>query len=114
MNQRQIVINSKHGGFDLSHQAVLRYAELKGLQLQHEPLGFQDLQLYTLNGEHWHPSQIPRDDPQLVQVVQELQQKANGYYSKLHIVTIPQDVPWTIQEYDGLEWVAEQHRTWSA
>ena len=110
----QIVINNRHGGFDLSHQAVLRYAELKGLQLQHEPLGFQDLQLYTLHGEPWHPNQIPRDDPQLVQVVQQLGQKADGYYSQLHIVTIPPDVRWIIQDYDGWEWVAEQHRTWSA
>lgn len=108
----QIVINAKHGGFDLSHPAVVMYAALKGLQL--EPLGFRDLYSYTLHGEYWHPSQIPRDDPQLVQVVQILGPQANTLYSKLHVVTVPQDVHWIIQDYDGLEWVAEQHRTWFA
>ncbi len=111
---QQIVINTKHGGFDLSHQAVVMYAELKGLQLHYEPLGFQDLQLYTLHGEYWHPCQIPRDDPQLVQVVHLLGPQASASYSQLHVVTIPQDVNWTLQEYDGREWVAEQHRTWYA
>jgi hypothetical protein len=28
------------------------------------------------------------------------------------VVTIPDDVAWTIEEYDGNEWVAEVHRTW--
>ncbi len=25
---------------------------------------------------------------------------------------IPDDVKWQIEEYDGLEWIAEKHRTW--
>lgn len=25
---------------------------------------------------------------------------------------IPDDVEWEIEEYDGLEWVSEKHRTW--
>jgi len=33
-------------------------------------------------------------------------------YSKLKIVEIPDDVKWHIGEYDGIEWVAENHRTW--
>ena len=27
-------------------------------------------------------------------------------------VSIPDDVEWQIEEYDGMEWVAEAHRTW--
>jgi hypothetical protein len=27
-------------------------------------------------------------------------------------VEIPGDVSWHIGEYDGVEWVAEDHRTW--
>jgi hypothetical protein len=30
----------------------------------------------------------------------------------LLIVEVPADVDWYIEEYDGLEWVAEKHRTW--
>jgi hypothetical protein len=28
------------------------------------------------------------------------------------VVEIPDGVEWEIAEYDGLEWVAEKHRTW--
>jgi hypothetical protein len=45
--------------------------------------------------------------------VQELGEKANDRFSKLKIVEIPDDVQWEIQEYDGWEHIAENHRTWS-
>lgn len=55
---------------------------------------------------------IKRDDPTLVQVVKELKKKANGACASLKVVSIPDDVKWIVLEYDGAEWVAEQHRTW--
>jgi len=55
---------------------------------------------------------IDRADLALVQVVQELGALANGEYSSLSIVDVPDDVRWTIQEYDGMEHIAEVHRTW--
>lgn len=33
-------------------------------------------------------------------------------HADLKIVEIPPDVDWEINEYDGVEWVAETHRTW--
>ena len=54
-----------------------------------------------------------RNDPLLIQVVEEMGEKANDRYSELKIVEIPDDVEWQIDEYDGAEWVAEKHRTWS-
>jgi hypothetical protein len=38
---------------------------------------------------------------------------ANGAHANLKIVEIPGDVSWHIGEYDGNEWVAEDHRSWS-
>ena len=38
---------------------------------------------------------------------------ANGNHANLKIVEIPGDVKWHVEEYDGNEWVAEDHRTWS-
>lgn len=55
---------------------------------------------------------IPRNDPALIQVVEEMGAKADGRCASLEITEIPDDVQWTIEEYDGLEWVAEVHRTW--
>jgi hypothetical protein len=56
---------------------------------------------------------IKRDDQDLVAVVESLKKKANGACANLTVVEIPDDVSWSIQEYDGNEWVAEEHRTWS-
>ena len=55
---------------------------------------------------------IARNDPALVQLVEENPGKF-GRFSNLKVVEIPDDVEWTIEEYDGREWVAEVHRTWS-
>jgi len=57
--------------------------------------------------------EIPRDDLLLVQVVEELGKAASGRAADLKIVEIPEDVEWQIEEYDGLEYVAEKHKTWS-
>jgi len=56
---------------------------------------------------------IARDDPILVRVVKELGEKACSKYASLKVVEIPADVDWQISEYDGSEWIAEKHRTWS-
>lgn len=92
-----IVINTCYGGFGLSTKAHNRYKELVGL-------GESD--------DIWDRD-ISRDDPYLVQVVRELGEDANGTYSTLKIVEVPQEVSWHVDEYDGSEWIAENHRTWS-
>ena len=56
---------------------------------------------------------IARDDPALVQLVEENAELYAGRCAELKVVEIPDDVEWTIEEYDGNEWVAEVHRTWS-
>jgi hypothetical protein len=56
---------------------------------------------------------IERNDPALVQTVEELGKRANGSHADLKVVEIPDGVEFQIEEYDGLEWVAEVHKTWS-
>lgn len=53
-----------------------------------------------------------RADPLLVKVVKQLGQHANGGCADLKIVKIPAEVKYVIEEYDGLEHIAEVHRTW--
>ena len=60
----------------------------------------------------FHDRDLARDDPYLVQVVEELGDRANGRHAELKVVEIPANVDWEIDEYDGAEWVAEKHRTW--
>ena len=55
---------------------------------------------------------LKRDDPVLVQVVEEMGQDASGRFAELKVVDIPDDVQWEINEYDGMEMVREVSRTW--
>ena len=93
---KKIVINKCHGGFGLTDAAMFRYAEIKKIE-----------DLTTL-----HIYDLCRDDPVLIQVVEELGEEAMDRYADLKIVEIPEDVDWYIHEYDGMEHVAERHRTW--
>ena len=49
----------------------------------------------------WYYTTVDRHDPALVQVVEELGDKANGKYAKLRIDEV--DGPYRIDEYDGNE-----------
>lgn len=73
-----------------------------------------DVELIKQEFGKYHISQfgsdIRRDDPCLVDTVKLLGKYAGD---SLKIVSIPRNVEWEIQEYDGMEWVAEKHRRWS-
>jgi hypothetical protein len=87
---RKIVINNCHGGFGLTEVAE------------------QVLKAHT----QFDAFDVPRDNPALVDIV-ELG-NASGQYAKLQIVEIPNRINWHIEEYDGLEHVAEDHQVWYA
>lgn len=141
----KVVINRCYGGFGLSHEAVMRYFEIKGITVypeQDKGIGSWKFWTYWLvkpedrieskegeafyamsmedrrayNAKHSEQTVYPRDierhDPVLVQVVEEMGDKANGDHAELKVVEIPDDVNYIIEEYDGLEHIAEQHRTW--
>ena len=55
---------------------------------------------------------VPRNDPDLVDLVESMGAEANGPCSSLKVVEIPDGVNWQLEEYDGIEWIAEVHRTW--
>jgi hypothetical protein len=88
----QIVINSCDGGYGLSQKA-------------YEYLGLEwDGYGYAMEED--------RTNPDLIRCVMTLGVEADGEYAKLTVINIPDDVQWEIQDYDGNEWVAENHRTW--
>jgi hypothetical protein len=135
----QIVLNKCYGGFSISHKAIMRYYELKGIPLYpfestynmkkntesftwYEGDGNSyDILYFTKVFSNGMPDsetyisvrEFERNDPLLVRVVKELGDKANGMCAELAIVEIPDDVDYQIDEYDGIEWIAEKHRTWS-
>ena len=87
----------------MSYKAIMRYAELKGLNT---------LEILQAGIELFDEHDIPRDDVALVQIVEELGKEANGPSSELGIIEIPDGIEWQIEDYDGREWVAEKHRIW--
>lgn len=76
-----------------------------------DPNAFEDeKELYDKHYINNRPDD--RTDPLLVQVVEELGDEANGDCAKLRIVEVPDGIEWEIDEYDGVEHIAEKHRTW--
>ena len=106
----KIVINKCFGGFGLSEEAHALIAKRKGWK--HACDDYDNDYWYNELGEAVYDDQLERTDPDLIAVVEELQDKADGLHSSLKIVVIPNDVKWFIHEYDGLESVHEEHRVW--
>lgn len=92
----KIVINTCFGGFSISDEAVAWL----------HAHGADDATTYGYSDDFY------RDDPMLVACVEALGSKADGSCAKLKVVEIPADVNWKISDYDGVEHIAEVHRTW--
>lgn len=88
----KIVINRCYGGFGLSKEAY------ECLGLPWDGFGYK----YSEK----------RTDPKLIECVETLGDDSNGSCAELVVIEIPDDVEYTIEEYDGIEWVAEKHRVW--
>ena len=90
---QKIVINQCWGGFGLSKQGEELYQTYSNTPFSHN---------------------VKRNDPHLIQVVEELKRKSWGMSSELYIIEIPDDcTEWEIHDYDGMESVHEKHRYWS-
>lgn len=138
---RSVVINGCFGGFGLSEAGMRAYAEKRGCTLYPEKdtlfttywLAPPNERTGILEGDDFahatmderqqsnercrelqlYDGDLERDDVDLVAVVRELGSVANGDFAKLHVVDIPEDAAWEISDYDGMEHIAESHRTWS-
>ena len=138
----KIAINRCFGGFGISHDAVMRYAELSGITLyplvekrgkngellcdgSFEPYKNQKntclIHYLTeplnddgsyVEGSYWSDGNIDRNDPILIKVIEEMGSAASDKYAAIEIVEIPDDVDWQIDDYDGQETVHEVHRSW--
>ena len=95
----KVAYNKCYGGFSLSDKAVSMLNEMKGLKgenkLKNHSYGYPD----NSKGHYRH-------DPDLIKVIEQLGEQANGNHAHLTITEI-QGVRYIIDEYDGIETVLE-------
>jgi len=134
----KIAYNACYGGFGLSHDAIMRYAALKGLTIYpfvdcrtedgsllpyNAPNRFRRatekesqtafLVHYCTTPEYsdetyWSPYDAYKDRADSIQVIEELGENANGQCAKIRLEEVPSGTLYRIDEYDGLESVATQ------
>jgi hypothetical protein len=123
----KVVYNACYGGFGLSKKACQRYWDIKGqpIWIEDDVLDLFTVWLVppserlekkvwssmtmdervafnTQYSKHtWQENHVDRHDPVLVQVVEELGDKANGKHAKLAIEEVYGS--YRIDEYDGNE-----------
>ena len=135
----EIVINTCYGGFGVSAQALVelvkRESSAQVSMTLSEYTGGHNNSFYHMGTritideyefDSWMPGVLYKDnivymlkdgdgirkDLGLISVVRELGDAANGRHAKLKVVEIPNGTKYEIEEYDGMEWVAEVHQTW--
>lgn len=126
----KIAINKLSVYFELSPRAWKRYVELSGKDLHFlDDETYQEIDIkadnnyryilldarqYNENDESvkFEPE---RNDPALIQTLEELGALANTDWSEFKIIEIPDDVNWhVVKDYDNdYEYIEEIHRIWS-
>lgn len=137
----KVVVNKCFGGFGLSPKASEMVMKRKGLgcfRYRQTKFKFSDgKEEYTRCNEdighglihymtkdlgektsklpnecYWYYGNLARTDADLIAIVEELGEKANGDFASLKIIDIPDDIEWEIDDYDGIETIHEVHRSW--
>ena len=138
---KKVILNKCYGGFAVSDEGYDLYARKKGITLYKYYYDFGDCAYKRLNEDCYSVSDIYyftkdfgddiksisdedfkkyclyleescREDSILIEVVEELGQQANTYYSELKVVEIPDNLDYVIDNYDGLEILHEKVREW--
>ena len=137
---RKVILNKCYGGFDVSYKAYQLYAKKKGLKLYMYKLevtdngniykkvkykGFPFLEFFIkdfgdvalISEEEYAKYNLfldinDREDPILIEVVEELGKDASGRFGNLVVVEIPDDLDYVIDEYDGIETLHQRTQEW--
>jgi hypothetical protein len=118
----KVVINTDFGGFGLSREAFEMLLNRKGIEFEvvkSKAFGSIRESFYRkghAGDDEFYLSDYDfygnRADEDLVAVVETLGGAANGSCANLKVVEIPDGIEWFVNEYDGMEHIAEAHRTW--
>lgn len=132
----KVILNKCYGGFGVSEEGYRLYAEKKGFKVYFYemwgPCRYRRVEGDGRNlswcfmkdfgpapeekdldwGAHLYLDGAYRCDPTLVEVVEELGEKASGPFATLRVVDIPDGMEYVIDEYDGVETLHEKVRVW--
>jgi hypothetical protein len=131
MQMTKVAVNKCYGGFSLSDEAVEECLR-RGMTVEtideandrdrprdeHADFWKEERTRYAACFSKYYPSKWSYSDPDfrthpiILAVIEDLGEAANGQCANIKIVEVPDDVSWHIEEYDGQEWIAEDHRTW--
>lgn len=81
--------NDCYGGFGLSEKGYQLYCEKKGIEFKKHKFGSYDV---------WK-----RDDPALIETVQQLGKEANGKHANIELAEVFEEFGVGMHEYDGTE-----------
>ena len=125
----KIVKNVCFGGFGLSNEACEWLIKNKGWKCGEWENGYFPKGVHLVKTE-WNDYAINeaivigsekhigsenikfRSHPDLISVVEELGEEANGRCADLKIVDVPDGLDLEITEYDGVESIEESHNSW--
>jgi len=122
----EIVINKCFGGFSLNN-TVAKILKEKGVEItfigeffsdgsgpkesfgdESHHLSNDDFGIESHNYNAW------RADKRLIEAIEQIgENKSGGSLAEISIVEIPDSIEWSIDEYDGIESIHEEHEVWS-
>lgn len=120
---QKILINKCYGGFGFSAEVINWLVENRGWQAATEEEVYSDDNnkpyVYFYDFKHSIYALCPRDvlnertDKDVIDCFEALgTERFSGRFADVALVEIPARVSWKISEYDGVEHIAETHRTW--
>lgn len=126
--EAQKIVIAEYGVFEPGEDAIRAYAARKGLEIHDAVTHWMFRHYWKVPADQrpenpdsdyekrylFDPKDIPRDDADLVAVVEEMGEAANTKHCTLAVVEVPYGVKWYIdtETLSFGEQVAEQHRTW--
>jgi hypothetical protein len=100
----KIVVNKCYGGFSVSKDV---YDELS---IPWDGYGYISNDELGIDSENFTAY---RADSRLIKAIEKVGlKKASGALADLVIVNIPNNIDWYIDDYDGIETIHEDHRSW--
>jgi hypothetical protein len=117
----KIAYNTCSGGFSLSNAGLEALLDLKGIVWRKEDNPYAPVfTVYYIkkDGEEVHVSRYyfskDRTDPDLITVIEQLGQAADGFHARLAIRELSAGTKYRIEEYDGKENImTPEDYTWS-